>query len=917
MDNSKPHFLAPLTDKADCVAALEGAGLLTIFDICRHAELTFIEKVPTLPTELAKQVYAHAQRRSQSLLSLYRAYQARNEPLMQRIAKLGISPTPAVLSQAMERSLGGAPDFADLFPERSEEGYAEAESIQSLFSPGRYLVELYKIAGGLHAAHSPLNLNIRRPDIGPLVLNEENLSQEVTTLDILIDVLQQGIQRTTGVSMAQLERIYYPMTLPYHDNLVQVRSVLSPKSLSLQQVWSVLTDYQAQQFQPIAQISAPQGTIQTPAPAAREELLLTPATFELLAAPPASAEVIQNHYHLPSTDIAQELRPSSVFLDRTGLTFNQLVAMTGQAKYETSDPLEQQRSRFYRFGATEAVPVKNYGQFYLSLHEGTGPTSLLLGPGMDEPELQLPADHAVALADRAERLIRLQALVQLEFHQLDWLIREANGACSPERATAPLLDQPIIESIAEFLRLRDTYGLSVDAYACLIGNINVYAPEYQTSLYERLFTSPTEGNTLPLNVTLNFDPDFPSDEQALVCGGLGVSPEDLFLMAKLAFTDTDAVIMDPARFAQLYRQAMIPRMLGLTFHQARRLWRMLNPQRDIAALVAGPATLEVLDVIRQSEMVLQWLRDHQLPLEEAFNLITEHYSASVTPELFNFTHNIYSSLCTDQAAVAYQPSVPLPETLRQKLFRLNASVFKVKANVMGRLIGWLDQHFTSTTEPSLQTATPYGLGDFWSDVGSLFSDREATRLDGMYTTPDIARYSHAMAQYALIAQWANLTEQDLTLIVDTPSWFMGSGGEDAGMAPPPSFEVLLYISRLKEWQQRVVVLEAEAMTYFAAANAAGQTAEVALTLLAYIQGWDWKATTDMNAGLVHAQCYADFPKNFAQVLQLEAWMQVSKQLGVGAQCVRGLHEMSLEQARAEDSSLIKGVAEELVASVQN
>lgn len=915
MGNSKPHYLHTLEVDKEAVAALHEAGCLTIFDICRHTELTFIEKVPTLPSELAKQLYARAQQRSQCLLSLYRAYQARNEPLMRRIAKLGIASAPVALGQALERSLGGAPDFADLFPERSDDGYADAESIQSLFAPGRYLVELYKIAEGLHTANSPLNLNARRPDIAALVLNEENLTQEVSTLDILIDVLQQGIQSSTGVSMTQMERIYYPMTLPYHDNLVQIRSVLSFKSSSLQQVWAVLADYQAQQFQPIPPSSTSlRENIQTPAPAAREEILLTPATFELLAAPPASAEVIQDHYHLPTANIAEELRPSSVFLDRTGLTFNQLLAMTGQADYETSDPVALRTSRFYKYGSTTAVPVANYGQFYLACHGNPGPTPLLLGPGIAEPELQLAGEHAEALADRAERLIRLQPLVQLEFHQLDWLIRNANEGYRPGHW--PVLSQPILEAIAEFMRLRDTYSLSSDAFACFVGSMNTYAPKYQISLYEKLFTSPTEGNTLPLNVTLNFDPAVPSDERALLCGGLGVSPDELFVMAKLAFTDTSAVIMDPNKFARLYRQAMIPQMLGISFDQARLLWRMLNPKRDIAALVAGPATLEVLDVIRQTETVLQWLRDHEMSLEEAFSLVTDNYSSNVTPELFNFTNNIYTSLSSDPTAETYQPSAPLPDSLRQKLFRLNASVFKVKANVMGRLIDWLDQHFTSKANALSKGDIPYGLGSFWSDIGSLFGPQEMNP-QLQEETSDVARYSHAMAQYALIALWANLTEQDLTLIVDTPAWFMGDGGETVAVAPPPSLEVLLFISRLKEWQQRVIVPEAEAMTYFALANRAEQTAEVALAALAYLQGWDRQATEDMNANLVQEQRYTDFPKSFAQVLQLEAWMQVGQQAGVGSQSVQGLYRMSLERAEAEDSTLIQGVAEALVASLQN
>lgn len=153
---------------------------------------------------------------------------------MRRICKLGLVPSPEAFNVALQRSLGGAPDLADLIHERAEEGDAKAESIQSFFSPGRYLVELYKVSVGLHAQDSPLNLDERSPEIAALTLSEENMTQEVSTLDILIDLLQQCIQATTGVSIAQRERTYYPMTLPYRDNLVQSRSTLSAHKSTLQ-----------------------------------------------------------------------------------------------------------------------------------------------------------------------------------------------------------------------------------------------------------------------------------------------------------------------------------------------------------------------------------------------------------------------------------------------------------------------------------------------------------------------------------------------------------------------------------------------------------------------------------------------------------------------------------------------------------
>jgi hypothetical protein len=1053
MSNLTTQQLDDLTADDGHIKHLTEAGYTSIFDIVRDPTMAFCEKVSSIPPEHAKHIHALATGRVQSLASIFRAYRARNEPILQGLPKFGASPFPATLAQALERSLGGAPDFSDLFPERAEDGYAQATSIQSLFSPGRYLAELYKIAQGLHTDNSPLNLDARRPDIKSLVLSEKNLLQEVSTLDILIEVLLAGPQRgaevlsaptdpitaataaakprlaksivpaisneverpakagnepvtldcpvatavrvdgtpTVGQTlsgtyiyadpddnpegnslfqwyragstaggadgaiagainrtytlvpadegatlrfgvtpvtstappaserMALLEQTYYPMTLPYHDNLVQIRSALGSKNSSLQQVWAILTDYQALCFAPVAAITpptTPSASVQTPSPASREELQLTPATYQLLVGPPATAATIQRDYHLPTNNISVELKLAATFTDRTGLTYNQLVDLTGQADPQ-AQALEQAKSRFFKYGEAVSVPVSEYGQSYIA-SAYTPAQPLLMVPGTmgnpykfegPEAELNLTADNAVALTDRAERLIRLQRQVQIEFHQLDWLIKHANSAYNPQRESSPLfLDTPILEAIAEFQRLRTAYGISSDSFSSFIGRLNPYSTPDTPSLYQQLFTSPTDGTTVPLYATLNFDPAEADVNASIVAGGLGVSANELFAMAQLAFDGPQDVDMTSGRYGQLYRQAMIPKMLGLNFYQARVLWTMLNPGRDIAKVVAGAATLETLAIIRQTETVLAWMSSHQLDIDYSFKLTTERYSENVTPELFNFVDNIYTSLSSDPAATSYQADESLSDPLKQKLYTLTAAAFKVKANVMQRLITWLDGRFT--TQGADEEPVAYGLGNFWADIEDLFSGAEPT-LERLQDSPNIARYSQAMAQYALIALWANLTEQDLTLIVDTPAQFSGTAPVSA-----PSLSLLLSISRLKEWQQRVRVPQAEAMSYFLYANKTSQTAPVALTMLAYIHGWDLETTTAMNTFLVGQSLYSAFPKSFAQVLLLEAWMQVGQQTAAGSAGTDGLYRMSLENVEAQASGLIQLVADNFAAALQ-
>jgi len=364
LQDGQQAMMVSLEMDEGAVRVLEDAGYRSIFDIARHGEATFLDAVEDLAPERARELHALARRRVATLLSLHRAYVARGEPIMQGIPKLCINPRPDELADAVQRSLGGAPDFHDLFPERSKDGYAEAASIQSLFSPGRYLTELYKVARGLHHENSPLNIDQRRPDIAVLTLSEHNMARELPTLDILTDVLLEGIARHARTSISALETTYYPMTLPYHDNLTQIRSVLEGRDTRLPQVWSILADAQAQAFAPVQYQppSDPAANIATPSPPVREDLQLPPATYALFAGEPASASDLQRDYRLPSDNIAAELRTVAVFTDRTALSFNELVGLTGQ--YDPEASADQAKSRFYRYGSDTPVAATEYGQAY-------------------------------------------------------------------------------------------------------------------------------------------------------------------------------------------------------------------------------------------------------------------------------------------------------------------------------------------------------------------------------------------------------------------------------------------------------------------------------------------------------------------------------------------------------------------------
>lgn len=183
-----------------------------------------------------------------------RAQQLRNDPVVNRISKLGVNG----------------------IPERSDK-YVAPSSIQSMFSPGRYLCELYQVAQELHSKDSPLHIDKRRQDLKDLVLSETMMKQEVSTLDILLETLKKGVE-FSDLSAPTVKSVDGSFILPYDDNLTIINAVLESQSTSLRNIATLLNDdinIQAVELTPAL---------------VQEQLGLNPASYELIKAELATGD---------------------------------------------------------------------------------------------------------------------------------------------------------------------------------------------------------------------------------------------------------------------------------------------------------------------------------------------------------------------------------------------------------------------------------------------------------------------------------------------------------------------------------------------------------------------------------------------------------------------------------------------------
>ncbi|UWS29630.1 Tc toxin subunit A [Erwinia pyrifoliae] len=233
----------------DILAKMTKAGHKSVFDIIKVSRAEFIKTIPDVDQSRADKVYRDAHQRAATLKSYFRSWQLRQEPVISGLKKLAPARSDA-MNKTLVRNISGDGDFSDLMARSSE--YADAASIQSLFSPGRYVTALYAVAKKLYDETSALAIDKRRPDLHKLVLSEISMSQEVSSLDVLLDVLTP----LDGSALYLLPERYFPMTLPYDDNLHQINASLGAQGRSLNGIWEKLTDTQRQSLTPSAYIGS-------------------------------------------------------------------------------------------------------------------------------------------------------------------------------------------------------------------------------------------------------------------------------------------------------------------------------------------------------------------------------------------------------------------------------------------------------------------------------------------------------------------------------------------------------------------------------------------------------------------------------------------------------------------------------------
>jgi len=491
--------------------------------------------------------------------------------------------------------------------------------------------------------------------------------------------------------------------------------------------------------------------------------------------------------------------------------------------------------------------------------------------------------RSIQARDRLNRVIRLKQKLPLSFEELDWLI----ASTIPNIADYPLI-RPM-QALAVYLPLRERFGLSVDAFVACVGPINTFHRPDVTSLFEQRFGDPANvlGQTLDLQVPVETDP-VRAAARAALCQGLRIDDSTLRQLAVyldgVSENDRDVVItLD--RVAALYRLVEIPRLWGLSVSEGLALWELLGEPEAIAKALGKPRpTLEALDTIMRTGYLVDWLHGEELEPLSLLLMTTRRYARVATPELQRFIENILSTLGSQ--------SDTEEEMLTDLLCRHIGAELALKANVATVMIRWLDAVAGQMNAELIS----YTVLSFWQDV-QAWSRGAAHTLEGLERTQvRVIQYVHLLGQFALVCQWAQLTEQDLALVLPQQGKTSPLTGETR--APTLTLELLVLLSRYRRWQRQLVGPVNEARRYLEL-TAAGELTDskVAIEQLAALHGWDVQQT-EQGLGA------AAIPKSFVALQPLVRRMQWAARLGLAPPELMMLEVLSNQPTSQSDLELI-------------
>jgi len=288
----------------------------------------------------------------------------------------------------------------------------DCDDRRSIFSPAAYFVDLMRfieqqITNG-NAILNECQLAARRPDLFRLRLDRTNTDELIPYIDLVNEVLATLVATAAQPDADQVAAAArFPMTLPFHRPLAELRYYLQTVGLTLPDLYRTLAP---DPTAPVAQGAQ-----------VRASLALSPNAYELITTERLQPAALSTLY---ATDVTQQGSNSLIHVD----TF---LRQTGLDRQTLNDLVYQDLDR-HEFNAGLARLF-----FINNVDDGLGPLIIEQGAGDPENPHRPPPETLRNLSprklDHIHRFLRLSRQLEWSFSDTDWALRALQPPFVPER----------------------------------------------------------------------------------------------------------------------------------------------------------------------------------------------------------------------------------------------------------------------------------------------------------------------------------------------------------------------------------------------------------------------------------------------------------------------------------------------------
>lgn len=611
----QPNTSATKYGKLNFVDALQQMGVHSVFDIVRRSKSAFVRELYQLSDADGERAYENARCYATQIVRLYRNQLISSGRMQNATRRTGI------------RSLVDiGPSFPNLFKENWDQ-FCKVGAIEAKDSPVAYLSSLYRFAleeleGSTSEAYR-ISLNVRRPDLKDLLIDQQSTFTPIPTLQIVNEVLGSGIRAYVDTVPGDKDKTIYqliaerqhPFLFPYNFHHHQVSLGLSNKKpwlgeLSYRVSLKVPATLKSNDYGGVQQSSATAQMIMSGLSPQQQALMLE------LPVPDSDPSLIslffRSKYGSDYIDgAANPLDLVKLFVEKTGLSAQQvetLLAIRNDVPYSSPNALP---------AVSDPALSSAYGAMYVN------------GPAADPMDMAVDNKHEARLThtsldryDRLHRIIRLQRWSAIPFAELDTLVMSVIRSVHTV-ATDKVMDGNTLRALGTYRYLHKHYGLEPEEFAALIDNLAAYANGARLPLFDKVFNNPMLFDTPLVLDDSPVAPGEPSAAKAIaqLSAGLRVPEESLWLLIEESAAQLGTPFkLDLKMTSALYRQARIASLFGLTTKDSRALADLLGGTDYRKTIVTGalrplpePAPVtggtDILDLLMQLDWASAWLKD--------------------------------------------------------------------------------------------------------------------------------------------------------------------------------------------------------------------------------------------------------------------------------------------------------------------